>query len=436
MKKCIVSIILLLCICFTSLCVSAVEYQSNDEMMKSAAETLRDKMLDRESKYYITTQYIAEEGEQFHPTDIARKIYNRSVSEELAINSSCGSYLKLSIDAFGMTGRELNQETLEDGRILYTIGLTYTFEYYTTKEQEEKLDRAIDLWVRLNIKNEDSEFDKTFNIYKFITDNVDYDYTYKKNTAYDAFYSGTSMCQGYSTLFYKMCKLANLQDVFILTGKANNGSETGPHAWNAIKLDGKYYYLDPTWDGTQEGEAVQFSNFLRGSDIFNEYHFQEDLEEFNKLYTVSKKDFTFITNKISEREDMGLLIGFDLSKGIITEENLLNDNYFRNDTGIEIDIECKEGIIGTDSRIDIKKNGILLNAFVVVMYGDINGDGKISAVDALTLIKGINGKIYFEQPSILEAGRILTTGNNKPKAADALAIIKHINGKYTINQSK
>ena len=70
------------------------------------------------------------------------------------------------------------------------------------------------------------------------------------------------------------------------------------------------------------------------------------------------------------------------------------------------------------------------------MYGDINGDGKISAVDALTLIKGINGKIYFEQPSILEAGRILTTGNNKPKAADALAIIKHINGKYTINQSK
>lgn len=38
------------------------------------------------------------------------------------------------------------------------------------------------------------------------------------------------------------------------------------HAWNIVKVDGKYYYLDPTWDlGLNESE---YRYFLRGENDF------------------------------------------------------------------------------------------------------------------------------------------------------------------------
>ena len=75
--------------------------------------------------------------------------------------------------------------------------------------------------------------------------------------------------------------------------------------------------------------------------------------------------------------------------------------------------------------------------YTVVIYGDTTGDGLITPVDALAIIKNRNEKVLFTSEFYNEAGRILTENKEEtPTALDALAVIKHLNGKYTINQSK
>lgn len=434
MNKCIFSIILLVSICLITFSISAVECDSNEEVINTTAEMIRDKILDRQDSFKITTQYLCKAGEEFSSSEYAETIYNKAISEEFSTSSSSGSYFSTCIKSYGYGGTIKSVENLEDGSKLYTVIVHGSLTYHTTKEQEAELDTEIQKWVTNNIDAQnDSDFDKIFKVYKYITENVRYDYSYQNYSAYNAFFDKTAVCQGYAGLLHKMLKESGINDTVIITGLADNGIKVDRHAWNIVKLGNECYYLDSTWD---EGNQFYW-NFLRGAQIFDELHTRGEkynTDEFNRLYPISNNDFSFITNKVNERN--GMLKGFDISSSVLKKEKLLNDGYFRDDVNIEIEIQSNNETIGTDARIKIKKDGIELNNYIVVIYGDINGDGTINAFDALYLIKGINKKVYFENPYIIEAGRIVTSENNMPTALDALAIIKYANGKFTINQSK
>ena len=64
-----------------------------------------------------------------------------------------------------------------------------------------------------------------------------------------------------------------------------------------------------------------------------------------------------------------------------------------------------------------------------VMLGDVNGDGKVSARDALMVLKAVNGKLELNQQQILAADVVK---DNKVTARDALFILKVVNGKVTL----
>lgn len=82
---------------------------------------------------------------------------------------------------------------------------------------------------------------------------------------------------------------------------------------------------------------------------------------------------------------------------------------------------------GTTMRVfDSEKE--LYQDFTVVVYGDVNGDGKITSVDALCVISnkisgdaGLNGA-YLQSAKITYDSK---NNNTMPSAVDALAIIKH-----------
>lgn len=95
-----------------------------------------------------------------------------------------------------------------------------------------------------------------------------------------------------------------------------------------------------------------------------------------------------------------------------------------------------ESLLGTGSTVKLYEDGKVVKEYVVVIYGDTTGDGKITAVDALAVIKHINNKILFTKEAYSEAGRVRSTSGNSLTSVDALAIIKGVNGKFTINQDK
>ncbi|WP_158629969.1 transglutaminase domain-containing protein [Cohnella sp. AR92] len=80
-------------------------------------------------------------------------------------------------------------------------------------------------------------------VHDWILLNVAYDRTLQKHSAYDALAKGTAVCQGYASLAYRL-----LKDAGVETRIAEGTVSTGAHAWNLVKLDGKWYHLDTTFD--------------------------------------------------------------------------------------------------------------------------------------------------------------------------------------------
>lgn len=124
---------------------------------------------------------------------------------------------------------------------------TITFTYYTTAEQESELsDKVDELLDSFAFTAETSDYTKIQTIYDYVCRHVTYDNenlnddSYKlKFTAYAALINGTAVCQGYSSLIYRMAKQEGIGSRII-------ASTT--HGWNIVRMDGLYYYLDATWD--------------------------------------------------------------------------------------------------------------------------------------------------------------------------------------------
>lgn len=96
-----------------------------------------------------------------------------------------------------------------------------------------------------------SDYDKVKTIHDYIIMNVDYDYAnYLNNTIPSRSYTALgalkynyAVCAGYAKVFQLMCQLAGLECTYIV-----GDTPRGSHAWNQVKIDGKWYNVDTTWD--------------------------------------------------------------------------------------------------------------------------------------------------------------------------------------------
>lgn len=91
---------------------------------------------------------------------------------------------------------------------------------------------------------------------------------------------------------------------------------------------------------------------------------------------------------------------------------------------------AEEDYVGTDTKIeicDMNKNTYI--TYIVVIRGDVTGDGKINSADLLRIVKYLNNKATLNNKSA-DANK-----DNKVNSADLLRIVKYLNGKSTIDFS-
>ena len=84
----------------------------------------------------------------------------------------------------------------------------------------------------------------------------------------------------------------------------------------------------------------------------------------------------------------------------------------------------KNEMIGTGSKIRLLEDGKVKMEYKIVIYGDVNGDGKINSVDLLVLQRHIL-EIEKLHGVFLIAGNINKNGKN-PSSVDSLLIQRHI----------
>lgn len=123
------------------------------------------------------------------------------------------------------------------------LDINFTLNYHTTKEEEEYVDSTVKKLVAKLITPKMNDLSKETAIHQWIVQNVKYDYSLKQITAYTALTDHRTTCMGYAMLMKKMLQQAGLESK-IITGYYPEGY----HAWNMIKIDAKWYYLDVTSD--------------------------------------------------------------------------------------------------------------------------------------------------------------------------------------------
>ena len=182
----------------------------------------------------------------------------------------------------------------ENGRYRYTVELVPDYYLYDAQEQEvsAKLD---EVYTELDLAERASDYEKLRAIYNYICSHVRYDkvhrkneYHHEKSTAYAALLRGTATCQGYAVLLYRMLR-ENGIDCRVITGTGTDDTGEQLHAWNIAALDGRYYYLDATWDAGAE----EFRFFLRGSKGFENHVVGTDFtsDAFLERYPMASGDY-------------------------------------------------------------------------------------------------------------------------------------------------
>ena len=83
--------------------------------------------------------------------------------------------------------------------------------------------------------------------YEWLCNNVKYDHSLKNHSAYSALVTKNTVCEGYATAFQLIMEELGIECYVV----ANTS-----HAWNAVKLDGKLYWVDATW-----GDQVSYINY-------------------------------------------------------------------------------------------------------------------------------------------------------------------------------
>lgn len=149
--------------------------------------------------------------------------------------------------------------------------------------------RQLPALVRHLVAGSSNEYHKARRIHDWVADNIQYDVAaYRSGSLTRAadpgsvLATGRAVCSGYSAVFEQMGKLAGLEVATIpgyargysfslWDGREDRSPPKGNHAWSAVRISGRWYLLDTTWDAGSVGDDGFQKNY-RTDFLFMEPH--------------------------------------------------------------------------------------------------------------------------------------------------------------------
>ncbi|MCI8373408.1 MAG: hypothetical protein HFI75_13670 [Lachnospiraceae bacterium] len=128
-------------------------------------------------------------------------------------------------------------------------------QYDMTQEESQQLQEQIDTVVFECLEGLPARAD-TYTTAKYLFEYIILNTEYNKEAANNqnicsVFLENESVCMGYSKAYQYLLQKCGIEAV-VVSGESENEA----HAWNLVKLDGDYYYVDVTW-GDPEFSAAE-----------------------------------------------------------------------------------------------------------------------------------------------------------------------------------
>ena len=160
-------------------------------------------------------------------------------------------------------------------------------KYGATADEAEELQRRIDEVVPKYLEGIDdtmSAYDVAIRIHVRVIASVDYDTIALEKqraeggppgdeidylrTICGVFLDGKAVCEGYARAVQYLLQKCGVESAEVAGYiRKENGENGGGHAWNIVKIDGEYYYMDTTWDDSSNTvQTVKTTNL--GYDYF------------------------------------------------------------------------------------------------------------------------------------------------------------------------
>lgn len=184
-------------------------------------------------------------------TEIVKQLNNFAPEIKLTYSGSMTDFKKNFMKSFE---KAQEQAVYASGHMESTVisadsmgNVTFKVNYLTNQTQEAAVQKKVDQLLKTIIKpSMKTEFEKVKAINDYIVSNTTYGTKTKASphSAYALLMEGQAVCQGYALTAYKMLEQAGF-DVKYVVGTVNNNEA---HAWNLVKIDGKWYHLDTTWN--------------------------------------------------------------------------------------------------------------------------------------------------------------------------------------------
>ena len=220
-------------------------------------------------------------------------------------------YMKLNSiivnDLFAINEDAIRRYNPERIDIIDGTGYVGEKETYTVKEYINMNKMAQQYLMQIN--NNMTDVEKFLRLYNLLGENVRYDYNelYYVNDIYNhnmygALAKGKSVCEGIAKTMQELLELVGIPTEMEI-GKLNQSF----HAWNRVKLNGKWYYCDMTNDcsAIQNGRTPNFCLLSIKSmkekfyEITEEDNDSEEDFDQNKIKEYFKSDRNIIADSIT-----------------------------------------------------------------------------------------------------------------------------------------
>ena len=187
---------------------------------------------ERQNEFYLTS---ADE-------DVISKVYH--------------ALLKDHPELFWVHNREEVYTTSYKGTDYCRFSPGYTYTEQEISEILTEMQNAVNE-VNAEITQNASDYDKVKMIYTYLIDHTEYEASDDDQNIAGVFWKKKAVCAGYARAVQYLLEQLGILCIYV-EGSARDSDEG--HAWNIVKINGQYYYVDAT-NGDQpsflEGGAVQ-----------------------------------------------------------------------------------------------------------------------------------------------------------------------------------